>query len=214
MIPIRVFAPHVHAVLLMPQNHQEIASGVSALAKAGVDDIWLIAGNLENTIAALTAIRMAIHSPQSGVLGIPKPLDPSIIKDIASRCNYWRFWTKTRDKEPSADVIGMTWFASMETGECEPNVACYGDPLGLEPGPELNGVMFTHKAAQAALCGHIIPEVVRKHRHAFGFYVISPFAGKDPARWSLHADPGLIREVCDEAMILKEELAEGMNVIR
>jgi hypothetical protein len=214
---IRNFAPHVHGVLLMPQDMGEIIKGVSALSQAGVDDIWLIASDVSNTIMGLQAIRTVLKSNHAGVLGLPQDVGSPICCWIAEKCNFWRYWTQTSEvKTYMNSTPSMTWFSTVKPkGNIDPrvNVACYGDPLATEPGAEtrLNMIVPT---AQTALCGHITPEIIKTHRHRFGFYVISPFAGRDSNAWSLHADPDLVRAVCDEAMVLKEEMAEGMDVLR
>lgn len=215
---VRNFAPHVHGVLLMPQDMGEVIRGVSALSQAGVDDIWLIASDISTTVMGLQAIRTALKSNQAGVLGLPQDLGTSVCVSIAEKCNFWRFWTQSAEvtEQMGGTSPSMTWFSSMYLADLtEPrvSVACYGDPLATEPGTE-EEIERVFSSAQTALCGHITPETIKTHGHRFGFYVISPFAGRDPNTWSLHADPDLVRAVCDEAMVLKEELAEGMDVIR
>jgi len=214
---VRNFAPHVHAVMLMPQDMGEIVKGVSALSQAGVDDIWLIASDINTTLMGLQGIRTSLKSTHAGVLGLPQDLGTEVCVKIAERCNFWRFWTQTAEvSEQLGASPSMTWFATVHLADLtdpKVSVGCYGDPLGVRPGEE-QGVEFDPIPTKSALCGHITPEIVRKHRYRFGFYVISPFAGRSPDTWSLHADPDLVRAVCDEAMVLKEELAEGMDVIR
>jgi len=211
MIHVRNFAPHVHGVLLMPKDMKEVIGGVSALSQAGVDDIWVIASDASNTIMSLQAIRTVLRSNHAGVLGFPKDLGISISVSIANKCNFWRFWTQSTvpfmGAQPSKVDTSTLFLGDMN------RVVCFGDPLAVNPGTE-DQIDPIYSIGQTALCGHITQDVVRTHGHRFGFYVISPFAGRDPGTWHLHADPDLVRAVCREAMVLKEELAEDMDVLR
>jgi hypothetical protein len=203
--------------MLMPKKMGDFVNGISALSKAGVDDIWLIASDINTTLMCLKEIRISIKSPKAGVFGLPQDLGNKICIDIAKRCNFWRFWTHTIEEEQlERKVPGITWFANANQTDPINNhvsVRCYGDPIGIIPGVEKDA-NFNMITDNSALCGHITSDIVRKHKHRFGFYVISPFAGRNPDAWHLHADLDLVRSVCCESMILKEKSAYEMELIR
>lgn len=188
-------------------NENQLVDSCKALKAVGVDDVWIIPNNIYTAMSGIQTARY-FFGARAGVLGMPKELPIEKLMEIATQSNALHCWSGESQRDPrwntrSTDYFNGiilshnidTLFTSYQEYRGGSAIRCVGDPFSLErkSWPSIP-VPIGHLSL--ALCGHVMPEDVQRYGDKFKYYVLSPFLGKDPEKWSVCADIETAKAVC------------------